>query len=325
LKFELLNKSFPYDTDLKITLEPSYRCNQQCWFCTEYDNNSKDYTINDIDNIIIKLKEILNTLKIKTLFIYIYGGEPTLNINLFYMLKELDKLIFNYNFDKSLIQIQSNLSISTDRLLEISRYTFNTKLEICSSYHVGYQSVKTFLDKLDILNNYNKLGYCFVNSDYTQEDRFIEEFNILSKKYPDKIKIRFTEVELNFKNKDKISKYPKMDKKDLFEFEYKYFSNKYTYLLNYLEDKFTFNFDDKVLNYSELVGKSLNYFRMFKCEAGKKSIVIDHQLIVYPCTHYAKYNICSKKLEDFNINDLKSNYCLLYRCYDGLEFKKWKN
>ena len=55
--FELVKTNDWPDYDLKITLKPSFRCNHKCWFCTEYSNKTKTWTIEQCDQVLKKLKE----------------------------------------------------------------------------------------------------------------------------------------------------------------------------------------------------------------------------------------------------------------------------
>ena len=54
--FEIIKSDYWPDYDLKITLKPSFRCNHKCWFCTEYSNNTKTWTLEQCNEVLLKLK-----------------------------------------------------------------------------------------------------------------------------------------------------------------------------------------------------------------------------------------------------------------------------
>ena len=75
--FELIQTDEYPDFDLKVTLKPSYRCNQNCWFCEEYDNSSNMWTLEQCDRVLDKLREIPEDKQ--KIWFYFYGGEPTIS------------------------------------------------------------------------------------------------------------------------------------------------------------------------------------------------------------------------------------------------------
>lgn len=300
--------------DLKITLKPTFKCNQQCWFCSEFNNNSTEWNTHDCLLVLQKLKEISTNYVGKNVFIYFYGGEPTLHSeweNLNYSLLNI--------FDQSniYIQTQTNLSISYKRLERFTHKVKNKPVELCVSYHFGKQELSDFITKLYLLQDTNNLGLIFVNTDYLNEDKFIQEFTILRKLFPTKIKMRFTEIS-GYKEG-----YPK---EDLKHFEYRYFSKKYPVMLDYLEQGFNFQIDNKVLNFADVTDQDINkQFRLMKCQCGSKNLVIDHNLNVYHCNDDFKNNINVRDLTiDFEQFLEKDVYCLNKACFDGLEFTKYK-
>lgn len=303
--WELLDKQqyFPYD--LKITLKPCYKCNQKCWFCKEYDNNSKQWNYDDCLLVLDKLKTLPE--RFKKIFIYFYGGEPTLNPNLEFIIQELYKNLGNRI---AKIQIQTNLSISIDRLKNFKQ----PNLEICSSYHIGKQDVSEFILKLRKLKELDILGYCFINTEYNKEKQFIQEFNLLAKEIPNHLKMRFT---IDY------TKNP-VDYRDYF-----YFSKKYPYLMNYLEQEYKFKINSAIIGYDEAYNKKYHeQLYLTKCSCVAQNLVIDNNLNVYCCNDYAKpeYNINPINIKDLDFNLYFKDYviCRLKQCNDGLEFKKWR-
>jgi hypothetical protein len=229
--------------------------------------------------------------------------------------------------DKELfIQTQTNLSIDNTRLISfldsINNVSINStkhKIDICSSYHLNKQNVNDFVKTLKILDKYNVMGLVFINTDYLNEEQFIEEFKILLKHFPNKIKLRFTEIQ---PDSPKRSLYP--ETKNLKSFEYFYFVEKYDFQ-QYFEEGFNFMVNDKLYNFSEISALDIHkHFRFMKCDCFVKNIVIDHNLKVYHCNDDFKNNINVHDISDVNSSFFKKSFCLNKACYDGLEFRKYR-
>ena len=114
--------------------------------------------------------------------------------------------------------------------------------------------------------------------------------------------------------------------------DYFYFSKKYPYLMNYLEQEYKFkinNSNDKVIGYDEAYNKKYHeQLYLTKCSCVAQNLVIDNNLNVYCCNDYAKpeYNINPINIKDLDFNLYFKDYviCRLKQCNDGLEFKKWR-
>jgi organic radical activating enzyme len=309
--------------DIKITLKPSFKCNQCCWFCSEYDNNSHEWSYDDCNKVLNKLKLLINETH-KNIFIYFYGGEPTLNKNWEYLTYELIKI---FHDKKLFIQTQTNLSLSIKRLqiflTEIKKIKKdNHHIELCSSFHPFKQNFKLFIKKLSELKKNNCLGYCFFSTDLSNEEELLNNFKTLIGLFPDKIKLRFTE--LNFSSKIP-NNYPiKFNKEQDHNLEYLYLIQKYPFLLQYTEEEFSFIMDNHYYTFNEILFNNYNSFRLMKCECYTKNLVIDNNLKCYHCNDDFKNNINKFDLDDLDNNFFKSGFCLNKKCYDGLEFKKWK-
>lgn len=318
--FELIPTNEYPTFDFKVTLKPSFRCNQACWFCTEYDNNSYEWSKEDCDKVLDKLDDVLKPYQ--SIFIYFYGGEPTLSEYYEYLHYELIK---RHKDKKLFIQTQTNGSMKTERLktfLNTLKLQDNHTLDISTSVHLNKQKISDLIDKLKILREYNVLGIIFPSTEYLNEKQFMEELNLLISNFPDKVKMRFTEVGSAAINTTEGQLYP-TDQGDIKSFEFRYFTQKYPFLLNYLEEGFNFQVDDKVVNFSYVSANDIHkQVRFMKCECGTKNLVIDHNLKMYRCNDDFKNNIGIQEIsEDIEI---KNKYCLNKVCYDGLEFKKWK-
>jgi len=327
--FELIQTTMYPDFDLKITLKPSFRCNQSCWFCEEYDNTSYQWTEEDCDLIIEKLSQI--PLDKESIYIYFYGGEPTLSEHwedLHYRIIE----IFKYR--ELFIQTQTNMSVDKDRLnLFLScvneRKQPNHTIDICSSYHLNKQTPEEFKEKMDICNKHNALGLCFFNSDLLHKDQFMSEFYYLAGHYKDKMKLRFTEIGKGVQDTKEAKQYD--DNYALKSYEYNHLMEFHPELREYFEEGFNFNVNiegnDSIMNFAEVSANDIHKnFRLMKCDCGIKNIVIDHNLKVYHCNDDFKNGINIYDINDINLDTFfdKEVYCMNKACYDGLEFHKWK-
>ena len=323
--FNIVQTEHYPDFDLKITLKPCFRCNHRCWFCQEYDNSSQTRTKDDCDIVLAKLKTLpANKQK---LFFYFYGGEPTLSKHWEYLNYKLLDIFSNREL---YLQTQTNLSINKDRLKKFLKRANSPYINICSSYHLDKQDVDEFIEKMDICDSYGALGLCFFSTEIPKEDKFKYEFNKIAEKYPDKIKLKFTEI-TDIKNRPEYKHL--LEDKELVgtdngkSIEYRYFMRKYPEYRNYFEEGWNFNIDGITKNYSTVKAENIHkQFKFMKCECGTKHCVIDHELNVFPCNDYNYKNIKSQPVDavDFSTYFLRDERCVLNACYDGLDHRKYK-
>jgi len=285
----LKHSSYP-NFNRKVTIIPSYRCNQMCSFCEEYDNKSSDLSLEDFYTL-------FDHVDPQHLWAYFYGGEPTLNKHW----EEMNHAMGDF-IKEGWIQTQSNLSINFSRLETFcGEYKSSTPLDICTSYHLGKQSIDTFVNKALLLQEYGMLGYIFVSSEIDKEEQFIEEFGLLVHLFPIKVKTRWTET-LESTSKERT-----------------YFTTKYPWLNNYKEQGFNFLVDKQPVSYDDVRTKNLfKEFRLMKCDCGSKGLVLDNNGNYYYCMHDFKEGfkpLTQPKRED--------TFCLHKACSDGLEFTKY--
>lgn len=318
--------------DIKITLKPSYRCNQACWFCDEYNNKTNMWTIEDCDLVIEKLKSI--PVDKKRIFIYFYGGEPTLCKHWEYIQYQLVEV---FKDRELFIQTQTNLSISLERLnvflSNICKIKQNNHtIDICSSYHIGKQRVDDFINKMRLCDEMGCLGLCFYSTEIPKHDQCVSEFEKLVDHYPEHIKLRFTEVDgLAWKRPAGYVEYLK-DKylvgddqgKSL---EFRYWLRKFPEWKKFFEHGWNFDVDGETYNFSEVSAYNIHMkFKYMKCQCGTKNIVIDHELNVYHCNDDFNNKINITPLTDLKIDSYisRSVRCLNSACYDGLDFTKYR-
>ncbi len=330
--FELIKTEEWPDYDLKVTLKPCFKCNHKCWFCLEYNNNTKTWTKQQCDDVLEKLKTIPKNKK--KIFFYFYGGEPTMSEHWEYL---NFKLIEFFKDRQLYIQTQTNLSIGKKRLEKFLIEVNNIKrdnhtINICSSYHINKQRVETFIEKMHICNKYKALGLCFFSTELPEKEKTLNELYKIVEAYPDKLKMRFTETE-DLVNKN-IKGYEKYIKDEYLigndngkSLEFRYWLKYYPELKKYFEQGWNFKVNDRVYNFSEVSGYNIHKkFKYMKCDCGIKNMVIDHDLNVFHCNDdfYNKINIT--KLKDLNLTTYLNNAvrCLNNHCYDGLDHKKYR-
>mgnify|MGYP005625323245 CR=1 FL=1 len=331
-EFNLIPSSYFPQYDVKVTLKPCFRCNHNCWFCNEYDNKTKMWSKDDCDNVIDKLSELPEEKQ--KVFIYFYGGEPTLSS----YWEELHYRIIDIFKDRELfIQTQTNMSVTKRRLKSFLKEVNNVKqehhtIDICNSYHLGKQSVENYIENMDICNEYDALGLCFFSTEIPKEDQFLAEFSMIAAKYPDKLKLKFTEIENLVGKKTKGYEHLLSDSYLVGDdrgksMEYRYFMQKYPELERYFEEGWNFNIDGVVKNYSTVKAENIHKnFKFMRCACGKKNMVIDHNLKVYHCNddYYNNINITSLSKLDMDKYFNRDVICLNSACYDGLDHRKYR-
>ena len=325
------SKSWP-GYDLKITLKPCFRCNQRCWFCNEYDNKSKMWTRDQCDMVIDKLKSLPK--RYKRLFIYFYGGEPTLSRHWEYLHYQL----FNIFRDRQVFfQTQTNMSVKNARLRKFLSKCEDLKsdhhtIDICSSYHVGKQCVDDYITNMQTCDEFDALGYCFFSTEVPKEKQMLRELMKIIELYPSKLKLKFTVIP-KLKHKElpgyeQIIKDVELMGDDEGQYaEYRYFTKKYPFMLDYLEESWNFNVDGEVLNYVDVKHQRLHEkFRLMSCECGKRGMVIDHNLNVYHCNDDNYNNINGTFIDHLDLTTYltRNSICMNQACWDGLDFKKTK-
>jgi MoaA/NifB/PqqE/SkfB family radical SAM enzyme len=329
--FEMIPHPDWFDYDLKVTLKPTFKCNHRCWFCNEYDNSTRSWTLEQCDEVLNKLKDIPQSKK--RIFFYFYGGEPTLSKHWEYLNYRLVEIFH----DRELfIQTHTNLSLPVNRLTTFLKTICNLKsenhtIDICNSYHIGKQTVDDYIKKMHVCNEYGALGFCFFSTELPKKQRMLDELSKIADAYPHKLKIKFTEIE-NLVNLN-LSEYKEYLSDDYLvgndggkSLEFRYWLKHYPELRQYFEDAWYFKINDTdILNYCEVKGYNIHKkFKFMKCECGVKNMVIDHNLKVYHCNDDFYNNINVSHLNDVDMTRYfnRAVRCLNAACYDGLDHKK---
>jgi hypothetical protein len=144
--------------DIKIMMQPSFMCNQKCWFCTEWDNNTKIWDKDDCDKV-LKMLSTLPEDK-KSIYFLFHGGEPTLCKHWEYFHY---KLIDMWRDRELFIQTQTNLSINYNRLekflSDITKHkSAHHVIDIHGSYHLDKQHVDDYVKKMTLIQDYVGFG-----------------------------------------------------------------------------------------------------------------------------------------------------------------------
>lgn len=284
--------------DFKVTIKPTLKCNHQCWYCEEYDN-SNHTRLEDMTSIIEHLK-LLNK---NNIWIYFYGGEPTIN-------PYWEQLVLDCDIIASNIQTQSNLSLKLQRLEKFCDTNYRSKVTISPSYHISKQPIKEFIYKCSLLEQAGMLAPIFVSTEIKRAEQFKKDFQALYDKFGDKVKVRYTEYGNDI------------------TMEYNYFSPNYSDK----EEEYTFLLDNQSISYYNVrKNRIFEQFKYKRCESGSKHLVINPDGTLYNCNDYYEagillpYNI----LSDWNPNKFKSlfvdNICRVDTCVDGLEYVKYTN
>ena len=98
------------------------------------------------------------------------------------------------------LQTHTNLSLPKRRLETFLKKVNKIKepnhiINICNSYHIDKQPVELYIQKMDICNRYNSLGYCFFSTEIPKKEKMLKELYSIIKKYPKKLIMKFTEIE----------------------------------------------------------------------------------------------------------------------------------
>lgn len=171
--------------DMKVMMQPSYKCNQNCWFCQEWDNTSKIWTKDDCDKVLSKLEKMPEDKK--SIYFLFHGGEPTLCRHWEYFHY---RLVDIWKDRELFIQTQTNLSMNKKRLEKFLDKIHEIKpshhvIDISSSYHIGKQNVDDFIEKMKIYQKYVGFGPCSFTAELIhKEKQTLYEYNKLVDSMP---------------------------------------------------------------------------------------------------------------------------------------------
>lgn len=157
-----------------IEVRLTSKCNYNCYYCTDLHYNKVPFVTHNTKNMCDLINVAYQIIK-KPIYIYIYGGEPTIYPHLH---SYLDALVEGINCDVDItIDIQSNLSLKLDwwkTFCEKYKDT-NHYLKICGSYHNTQTTIHDFLSKAILIKKYNMLNV--VTFMYNKQKNVLSDFN----------------------------------------------------------------------------------------------------------------------------------------------------
>lgn len=172
-------KTVGKDLDIfTIEVRLTSKCNYNCYYCTDLHYNKVPFVVHNVKHIC----ELINTAYKhfnKPIYLYIYGGEPTIYPHLF---DYIDGLIEGVDCNVEIeIDIQSNLSLKKSWWNKFcNKYSDkNHYIKICGSYHNTQTNIYKFIEKALILKKYNMLN--MISFMYNRKKSVIPDFNFATK------------------------------------------------------------------------------------------------------------------------------------------------
>ena len=290
-------------------------CNYTCSYCY----NIKPYKkINlDIKKLYDYIYYIRQIYPKKNISLELIGGEPTLHPDLLWFCEKTK------HFSNFTIKIFTNLSATIDFFEKI---LVNKNIILIASWHSLY------VDKLNI--------------------KFIDNAINLLKKYKNRIEVRIMYELQNTDNSINVAKqllpyvehslfdlsyifdstnqkndllkysYEQIKEFDIFHDKYKIRSNTKEFFIKYNNDTY------ELKSFSEMFCNKSFSFKHWLCNAGKNSLFINYDGLVYPCVEYsfdiknAVFNIRNKL--EYKKYNFKQTICKLDFCSCDWDIKKQK-
>ena len=308
-----------------IEVRLTSKCNYNCYYCTDLHYNKVPFIKHNSQNMCDLINVAYKLLK-KPIYIYIYGGEPTIYPHLY---SYLDALVDGIDCDVDItIDIQSNLSLKLDwwKVFCEKYSAINHYLKICGSYHNTQTSIHDFLSKAILLKKHNMLNV--VTFMYNKQKNVLNDFNVAVKF----LGIEHCEIsplidsrvsQPNDSNIDELS-----------------FINENENIDNFKSHSFFFNESISVEEKNGKVKKRSrfdfwltndNSFTGCQCSSPLDRLVIDWDGSAF----YCESHLFSEETPLFNINDdndyalyfanLKPTQCIFKKCFFNIESKKMFN
>jgi organic radical activating enzyme len=304
VEFEGVDRS---DT-LDITIRLSDRCNFTCNYCSYYDNTEKFFSK---QHMIRLFESILDEVPDRDIMFYLHGGEPTIVPKLQDILVHV---LTKYNKQKISFEIQTNTSQHIKWFKKLIPYNECIKF-VCSYQHHQNKSFQTWLDKVLFLEDNNMLHCIDFMLEHEHEDEVIDCLQSILDSHSNIIKY----ISLHYINYTINDKYTGISTH----------FNKPTDIY-----KITYN-NGKVdlVEKNKIHSNNLDEFKFFKCEAGRKNLVVDVNGDVWYCLGHKGFGRAINKTKpQFNIfkNNMiqsitsKDCICLWSKCYCELWLKKWR-
>jgi sulfatase maturation enzyme AslB (radical SAM superfamily) len=269
---------------LSLKIRLTNRCNFKCHYCFYRDNSSE---FADLKRVIEFFKAMKDSYPY--FYIYLHGGEPTLHpyfLSFIYELQDVLKgrdhfLYFDTNFSKP--------ESFWDQFCDM---VDPDKTKVNCTLHIDQNDIDRFTQKFDELKCTKQLNIMVESSTFDQcrdiFDSLNPEWNVVPKPIFNGID------ELEYTNQQR-------------RFFYDHDTTR------------QFCFDDKIFSLNQIELEGRNNFYGWKCEYGKKNIVIDVNGDMYYCV--AHQLSIGKPFMNLNKNEIgkyfeihKPSICLFQKC-----------
>jgi len=266
-----------------LEFKPTNYCNLSCEYCCFHSKEKNSFDINQTEKLLKIVKYLMDKINYKKIYLFIYGGEPTLYPHLNKFIKTSIDYFEKNNFEYKIL-IQSNGFSSIEKIIDPKIYK---NLSFSLSFHykelLKHRKIKKFIKNAELLNSIGllqEITYMITKDNLKNDLALINLFK--QKKLP--LYIRSILQESN------------------------YFRKKYDGLLtiedkNYETDQGNFSFEDLTVN------NSFN-FQNYYCEAGITSCIVSENDL-YRCDMDFLYDINK-------IGTIQEDYSILIKKFNKL-------
>lgn len=301
------------------------KCNYDCWYCKDLHDNKFSNGIFNLD----KIKNFINVLN-RDIRFFIYGGEPTLHPNF----NDLICGVLPILSSKSVLEIQTNLSLSESKLKKVCNEIYvikknvNASIKFLVSYHHNECDLNNFIRKCSILYDLSLLDQVAVMFQNKHRDDILTIFKIFRSLFKN-TKVELLPTLCGSVSEDDENPYIDID----------LFYN-CPEALDLSKDSYSFlkrlkiTNDNGIISYTssaDLWKNRQNSFKGMLCDVGKERIVINSDGKCYRCfnqifdkDYSSEYNIFSEKDPSEFIENMKSLKCPYDKCFFDFNHKRVK-
>jgi len=275
--------------------EVTTNCSYRCRYCAAV----KEEKFQEVDSIIEAINYIATK---KKMHLTLFGGEAVMHPDFFQILDELKV---------SSLQVHTNLSKSKSFWDKVAR---TPNIEIIISYHPCHVDRDEFTEKVLALIKTGIIIKLIVMLDLNYREECLDLFNFFEKlesKHPN-LKLSISKIfEQTLDSKD-IEWYleQQVGREDIIVF----------HGVDSITKKYT--------QESYLVNNNLNNFRLFKCDAGMRTLVISSEGKFFACSDYRSHNISFTNSKDTGWKEKlefiseKGVLCRIDKCLCGCNIPK---
>jgi organic radical activating enzyme len=236
------------------------------------------------------------------LYIFIYGGEPTMYDNLRTFVEKINEILVQNNDFKSILEIQSNFAKDSSYfqdLLETLKKRQNSYLSL--SYHYEFANFEIFLSKLNKLYKLYPDQFKTIMFMYQNKEKSLENLKIINTIIP-KSKIEISPIMNCLLNDDTLApsdniKRLQADKDSL---------AKYVNLGTFLDKHISV--DNLKLSRLDVWYYNMNKFKGYLCDISKYKFVVNFDGNLYNCSQ----DIVFQNKELINVKDITERWLKEY-------------